>query len=87
MYDINKSPYAGMDIEILKMNLLKAQTAYAQIMAGSQVVETSYMQGDCNMAVIYKPTDQASLLAYIQSLQVALGIVKKPRRAITFKGM
>ena len=87
MYDIKKSPYVGMDTETLKKNLMIAQAAYAQIMAGSQIVETSYMQGDCNMQVVYKPTDQASLLAYIQSLQAAVGVVKTPRRAITFRGM
>ena len=77
---VSRGLYAGMDTAVLQANLAQAQAAYNALMCGSKTASASYAQGDGSRSVTYSRTEIPNLMAYIQSLQVALGIVVQPRR-------
>ena len=71
-----------MDTAVLSANLAQAQAAYNALMCGSKVASASYAQGDGSRSVTYSRTELQNLMAYIQSLQVALGLVVQGRRPL-----
>ncbi len=72
--------YAGMLASTLAANLAQAQAAYNLLSCGAKVASASYAQGDGSRSVTYGTSSLPGLMAYIQSLQVALGIVVQARR-------
>ncbi len=72
--------YAGMTTATLSANLAQAQAAYNLLNCGAKVATASYAQGDGSRSVTYGTSSLPGLMAYIQSLQVALGIVVQARR-------
>jgi hypothetical protein len=82
-YDPSSSILAGYDPTQAAADLQTAQKAYVALCSGQQVVTVSYTQGDGSKSVTYRQTDIANLVQLIKQLQAQLGIVARPRRALT----
>lgn len=80
VFNQQESVLAGMTTAQLQVALTSAQTAYAALMAGGQVVQASYGQGDGTRAVTYKSAEAPQLLNWITILQRALGLGGNSRR-------
>ena len=70
----------GVDTTTLQSWLRDAQLALQQLTTGSNVTTVSYAQGEGQRSVTYTRTDRPALVAWIGSLQRALGNAP-PRRA------
>jgi len=82
MFNPNRGLLAGVQTSALQAALKAAQQAYMDLSTGAKGESYSYTQGDGSKSVTYTKADLPALSAYIQSLQVQLGIVRRPRRAI-----
>jgi hypothetical protein len=82
-YDPNNSVFAGLDPTTAQAALTSAQTALIALQTGQQVATVTYAQGDGSKSVTYRATDIAGLTQLIRQLQAQLGIVSRPRRALT----
>ncbi|MBV2180900.1 MAG: gpW family protein [Castellaniella sp.] len=78
------SVYDGMSQSDLQARLVALQTAYGQLLQGTQVASASYMQSDGSRTVSYRATDLSRLLGEITLIQQKLGIVCRARRQISF---
>lgn len=76
--------FAGMDTAVLQGLLTQAQFALVKLQTGAANVTLSYTQGDGAKSVSKKIATVAECTAMIQQLQMALGIVPRPRRSIRF---
>ena len=74
----------GMSTVQLQAALTAAQAAYVDMMTGAKGVTFSYAQGDGAKTVSYTPTSIAQLTAFIQLLQMQIGVVCRGRRPIRF---
>lgn len=81
---ITRGIFAGMDTAVLQAQLQAAQLALIELQSGKANVSLSYTQGDGAKAVTRKVASVAECTALIQQLQMALGIVCRPRRSIRF---
>lgn len=84
-FNQNRSLLAGMQTPALQQALSTAQQAYIDLSTGAKGESYSYTQGDGSRAVTYTKANIADLAALIQSLQAQLGVVARPRRAMTMR--
>lgn len=82
-YDPNTSILAGMSPDALQAALAAAQAAFVALSTNAQVATVSYAQGDGQKMVTYAKADLGRLMLFIKQLQAQLGIVPRPRRALT----
>lgn len=82
-FNPNRSLLAGMQTSALQKALASAQQAYLDLSTGAKGESYSYTQGDGSKSVTYTKANIADLGALIRSLQAQLGIVQRPRRALT----
>jgi hypothetical protein len=76
---------AGVQTSALRTALANAQQAYIDLSTGAKGESYSYTQGDGSKSVTYTKANIADLAALIQTLQAQLGIVARPRRAMTMR--
>lgn len=81
-YNRNTSTLAGITTAQLQQYLADAQAAKHAIMTGSQPVEIAYTQGDGSKSVKRQMTSLAQINAYIQELQLQLGMIQSARRPV-----
>lgn len=82
-YDPNNSVFAGLDPAAAQAALTSAQNALIALQTGQQVAVATYAQGDGSKSVTFRATDIAALTMLIRQLQAQLGIVSRPRRALS----
>lgn len=76
--------FAGMDTSVLETWLPQAQLGLIELQAGVKNISLSYTQGDGAKSVTKRVSSVAECTALIQQMQMALGIVCRPRRSIRF---
>lgn len=81
----NRGLLAGVQTSALQKALANAQQAYTDLSTGAKGESYSYTQGDGSKSVTYTKANLPDLAAFIQSLQAQLGIVRRPRRAMTMR--
>lgn len=84
-FNQKRSLLAGMQTSALQKALANAQQAYLDLSTGAKGESYSYTQGDGSKSVTYTKANLPDLVALIQSLQAQLGIVVRPRRAMTVR--
>jgi hypothetical protein len=84
-FNPNRSLLAGVQTSALRTALANAQQAYMDLSTGAKGESYSYTQGDGSKSVTYTKANIADLAAFIQSLQGQLGVVLRPRRAMTVR--
>ena len=84
-FNPNRSLLAGVQTSALRIALANAQQAYMDLSTGAKGESYSYTQGDGSKSVTYTKANIADLAAFIQSLQGQLGVVLRPRRAMTVR--
>lgn len=84
-FNQNRSLLAGLQTSALQKALASAQQAYIDLSTGAKGESYSYTQGDGSKAVTYTKANLPDLAALIQALQAQLGIVPRPRRAMSVR--
>jgi len=74
--------YDGRSTADLRARLTALLAAYDALVAGAQVAQASYSQGDGAKSVAYRPADIDRLNMDIMALQRKLGIIGRGRRGI-----
>lgn len=82
-YDPGTSILAGMDDTALRARLAQMQQDYLDLVSGRKVQSATYAQGDGSKGVVYTRANIADLTMAIRQLQAQLGIVCRPRRALS----
>jgi hypothetical protein len=82
-YRPQDSLLVGLDPSTLQTMLTQAQTAYANLMAGGLAESLSYTSGDGTKSVTYTRANINLLANWIRELQAQLGLVRRPRRAMS----
>jgi hypothetical protein len=84
-FDPSKSILAGMDTTLLQARLTAMQQLYLDVSAGGKIESGTYTQGDGSKSVSYSKANLSELGMAIRLLQAQLGIIRTPRRAISFR--
>jgi len=82
-FDPSRSLLAGMDTSVLQARLQQMQNDYLDLVAGRKAVSGSYTQGDGGKSITYTAASADKLMLAIRQLQAQLGIIDRPRRALS----
>ena len=84
-YDPSTSILAGMDATALQATLAQMQQDYLDLSAGRKAESANYTQGDGGKSVTYTRANLGQLAIAIRQIQAQLGIVCRPRRALSVR--